>query len=153
MIAKQELARGIRFAGERAATAARYCRNWEHQLAHQWTSGDAFRHVANSADGLARLYPLLDAGALSAISPAAVAQMNAQAVASLAGQSREEIARAIVEGHRASAAFVEGLAEDDLAKVVTLGGYEMPKGEILAQIWIHHAIAHAYEASARWPIA
>ena len=22
----------------------------------------------------------------------------------------------------------------------------------VAQIWIHHAIAHAYEASARWPI-
>jgi len=28
----------------------------------------------------------------------------------------------------------------------------MEKGEVVAQIWIHHAIAHAYEGSARWPI-
>ena len=34
----------------------------------------------------------------------------------------------------------------------TLGGYEMPKGEIVAQVWIHHALAHSYEASARWPL-
>ena len=46
----------------------------------------------------------------------------------------------------------ETLDDADLAKVVTLGGYAMPKAEILAQIWIHHAIAHAYEGSARWPL-
>ena len=40
----------------------------------------------------------------------------------------------------------------DRKKVVILGGYQMPKAEIVAQIWIHHAIAHSYEASARWPI-
>ena len=27
----------------------------------------------------------------------------------------------------------------------------MPEAEVVAQIWIHHQIAHAYEASARWP--
>ena len=59
----------------------------------------------------------------------------------------------ILEGHETAAAFVEGLDEGDLATVVRLGGYELPKAEIVAQIWIHHAIAHAYEASARWPIA
>ena len=47
---------------------------------------------------------------------------------------------------------IRTLDEADLNKVVKLGGYEMEKGEIVAQIWIHHAIAHAYEASARWPI-
>ena len=67
-------------------------------------------------------------------------------------KSQEEVIQAIRDGHEASAAFVESLDDADLAKVVTLGGYEMPKAEILAQIWIHHAIAHAYEASARWPL-
>ena len=46
MISKQELVDGIRFAGERAAAAAKHCRDWDHQLGHQWTSGDAFRHIA-----------------------------------------------------------------------------------------------------------
>jgi hypothetical protein len=51
-----------------------------------------------------------------------------------------------------SAAFVETLDDAELAKTVTLGGYTWPKSELIAQIWIHHPIAHAYEASARWPI-
>ncbi len=66
--------------------------------------------------------------------------------------SKEAILAAIVAGHEASANFVSTLDEADLNKIVTLGGYEMEKGEIVAQIWIHHAIAHAYEGSARWPI-
>ena len=39
-----------------------------------------------------------------------------------------------------------------LPTVVTLGDYRMPKAELVAQIWIHHQIAHAYEASQRWPL-
>ena len=30
MISKQELVDGIRFAGERAAVAAKHCRDWDH---------------------------------------------------------------------------------------------------------------------------
>ncbi|MEO8538868.1 MAG: hypothetical protein ABI577_03945 [bacterium] len=67
-------------------------------------------------------------------------------------KSKEENLEAIVAGHEASAAFVATPDEADLNKFVTLGWYEMEKGEIVAQIWIHHTIAHAYEVSARWPI-
>ena len=70
----------------------------------------------------------------------------------MADKSKDEVIQAIREGREASAAFVETLDDADLAEVVTLGGYEMPKAEIVAQVWIHHAIAHAYEASARWPL-
>ncbi len=152
MITKQELVEGIRFAGERAAAAAKHCTDWDHQLGHQWTTRDAFAHVAASAGGAERLYPMLDAGMLSNIPVSQVAQLNAQTISGMADKSREEIIGMIREGHATSAKFVEGLAEDDLAKVITLGGYTMPKAEIVAQIWIHHAMAHAYEASARWPI-
>lgn len=151
-ISKQELADGIRFAGRRAAAAAERTQDWDYQLGHRWTSGDAYRHIAAVAGGAARLYPLLDAGVLSSVTVEQAAQNNAASIAALAGKSREEVIAAILEGHEASARFVEGLDEGDLAKVVKLGGYEMEKAEIIAQIWIHHAIAHAYEASARWPI-
>jgi hypothetical protein len=151
-IAKQELADGIRFAGERAAAAAQHCKDWDYQLGHQWTSGDAFRHVAAVSGGAQGMYPLLDQGVLSGIPSDRIAQNNDKAIAGLKEKSREEVCQAIIDGHRASAEFVATLDDQDLAKVVTLGGYEMPKSEILAQIWIHHAIAHAYEASARWPI-
>lgn len=152
MIGKQALVEGIRFAGERAAAAAEYCANWDHQLGHQWTSGDAFRHIAATAAGAGGLVPMLDAGVLSGVPVERIAAGNAKSISGMAEKSRAEIVAAIREGHATSAAFVDGLDEADLAKVVTLGGYEMPKAEIIAQIWIHHAIAHAYEASARWPI-
>ena len=152
MITKAELVEGIRFAGERAAAAGRYCKDWEHQLGHQWTTGDAFRHVSQTAGGAPGLYPLLDAGVLSNLPAAQIAASNDKAIGNLKAKSKEEILQAIIDGHNASAAFVETLDEADLAKVVTLGGYEMPKAEIIAQVWIHHAIAHSYEASARWPL-
>jgi hypothetical protein len=152
LISKTDLAAGIRFAGQRAAAAATYTKDWDHQLGHQWTSGAAFRHVAATAAGAARLYPALDSGVLSGLGVEQIAAANEKTISDWAGKSKEEIIKAITDGHEASAAFVETLDDADLAKVVTLGGYEMPKAEIVAQIWIHHAIAHSYEASARWPI-
>ena len=152
MITKQELVDGIRFAGQRAAAITSYTKDWDHQLGHQWTTGDAFRHVAAVSGGAAGLYPLLDAGVLSGLPAQQIAAGNDKAISEMKDKSRDEIARAIVDGHNASADFVATLDEADLAKVVTLGGYEMPKGEIVAQVWIHHALAHSYEASARWPI-
>jgi hypothetical protein len=152
VIEKQELAEGIRFAGRRAAAAANNCKDWDHQLGHQWTTADAFRHIAAVAGGVPQVYPMLDGGVLNGFSVEAAAINNANAIKSLDGKTNEEVAEAIVAGHEASAAFVETLEDGDLATVVQLGGYEMPKAEVLAQIWIHHPIAHAYEASARWPL-
>jgi hypothetical protein len=152
MITKQELVQGIRFAGQRAAAAAQNTKDWDHQLGHQWTSGDAFRHIAATAGGAAGLYPLLDAGVLSGIGADRIAQGNATAIAGMQDKSKDAVIQAMIDGHNTSADFVATLDEADLAKVVKLGGYEMEKGEIVAQVWIHHAIAHAYEASARWPI-
>ena len=153
MISKQELAEGIRFAGRRAAAATQNTPDWDYQLGHQWTAGDAFRHVAAVAAMLPDLYPMLGQEALSAMGREQVGQMNAQSIGAWAGKAPDEVRQGILDGQEASAAFVESLDEDDLATVVRLGGYELPKAEIVAQIWIHHTIAHAYEASARWPIA
>ena len=152
MISRQELADGIRFAGRRAAAAATHTRNWDHQLAHQWTSRDAFVHLATSAGGAERLVPMLAGGALGGVTVDQVAGMNAQSISRMTDKSREEVIEAIIDGQNASAAFVESFDEAALAKTVQLGGYEMPLAEIVAQIWIHHVLAHAYEASARWPI-
>ncbi|MBE7520440.1 MAG: maleylpyruvate isomerase N-terminal domain-containing protein [Thermoflexaceae bacterium] len=152
MITKDELARGIRFAGARAAAAASYTKNWDHQLAHQWTSRDAFVHIATSAGTAPQIAPLLAGGALAGVTLEQVAGMNAQSIAKMANQSQEEVVRAIRDGHEASAAFVETMDEAALGQTVKLGGYEMPLAEIIAQVWIHHTIAHTYEASARWPI-
>jgi len=152
MINKQELVEGIRFAGERAAAAAEHCHDWDYQLGHQWTSGDAFRHIAATAGGAAGFVPMLESGVLSGLGVDRIAQGNAKAISERSTTPRAEVIAAIRAGHAASADYVAGLDETDLTKVVTLGGYEMPKAEIIAQIWIHHAIAHAYEASARWPI-
>ncbi len=153
MITSKELAAGIRFAGERAATAGEYARDWDYQLGHQWTTGDALRHLAATTGGLERMYPMLaDATILSGLGVQQIGAMNAQSIGGLKEKSREDVIDAIRSGSEASAKYAETLDDADLAKVVTLGGYEMPKGEIVAQIWIHHTIAHAYEASARWPI-
>lgn len=152
MITKEELVDGIRFAGDRAAAIATYCKDWDHQLGHQWTTGDAFRHVAAVAGGASQIFPMLDAGVLNGFNTQAAADSNTRAIEGMKVKSRDEIIAAIKAGHATSAAFVATLDEGDLQKVVKLGGYEMPKGEILAQVWIHHAMAHAYEASARWPL-
>ena len=152
MISKQELADGIHFAGERAAAAARNVKDWEFQLSHQWTTKDAFTHLAATAGGAARFYPMLEGGVLSGLGVPQIAANNASSIERLAGKSREEIVQSIVDGQNASAEFVATLDDADLVRAVKLGGYEMPKAEIVAQIWIHHTIAHAYEASARWPL-
>jgi hypothetical protein len=152
MIDRKELADGIRFAGRRAAAALENVQEWDYQLSHDWTTADAFRHVAATAGGLKGFYPLLDAGVLSKMGVQAIAEGNAKTIAGMAAKSRDELKQMILDGHEASAQFAEGLDDADLATVVTLGGYKMPKAEIVAQIWIHHAIAHSYEASARWPI-
>ncbi len=152
MITKQALVDGILFAGDRAAAAALYCKDWEHQLGHQWTTGDAFRHVAAVAGGAAGFYPLIGVGVLDKMPASQIAAGNDKAIADLKGKSKEEVAQAIIEGAKASAAFVATLNDGDLAETVTLGGYEMPRGELVAQVWIHHQVAHSYEASARWPI-
>ena len=152
MISKSELVDGIRFAGDRAAAAARNCKDWDHQLGHQWTTGAAFRHVAAVSGGARGFYPLLDTGVLSGMPAERIAMNNDKAIAGLTEKSRDEVVQAIIDGHKVSAEFVATLDDGDLAKVVTLGGYEMAKAELVAQVWIHHAIAHAYEASARWPI-
>jgi hypothetical protein len=152
MISKQELVDGIRFAGRRASAAAHYTQDWSFQLGHQWTSGDAFRHLAANAGILASAYPLLGQEALSAMDREQLAQMNSQAIDEWRDKPQEEVLQAIIAGHNATADFVETLDEQDLATVIRLGDYEMPKAEIIAQIWINHAFAHAYEASARWPI-
>ena len=89
---------------------------------------------------------------LSGIGADRIAASNAQGIDTKKELSKDEIIQAIIDGANASAEFVATLDDSDLAKVVSLGGYEMPKAEILAQIWIHHQIAHAYEASARWPL-
>ena len=152
MISKTELVAGIRFAGQRAAAAATMTKDWDYQLGHEWTSRAAFSHLAATAGGAAGLYPMLEGGVLSGLGVPQIAANNAKAIGRMTDKSQEEVIQAIREGHEASAAFVETLDDADLAKVVTLGGYEMPKAEIVAQVWIHHAIAHAYEASARWPL-
>ncbi|MEO9254990.1 MAG: hypothetical protein ABI305_05590 [Tepidiformaceae bacterium] len=149
---KQELADGIRFAGQRVVTMAQNTKDWDHQLGHQWTSRDAFAHVASTAPGAANLAPMLDGPMLSGLGVNQIAAMNASNISQMAGKSNEEITQAILDGMNTSASFVETMAEDDLDKLVNLGGYSWPKSEIIAQIWIHHQMAHAYEASARWPL-
>ena len=150
---KQELADGIRFAGERAAAATGYASNWDRQLGNEWTTRDAFCHVAASGGLLEQFFPMIASGAVADMPVADVAAMNAEGIGSLADQSPEQLAGMIVDGHNASAAFVETLDDDALAQPVRLGGYQMPMADVIAQVWIHHSIAHAYEGSARWPLA
>jgi hypothetical protein len=152
MISSQELADGIRFAASRAVAAMDHVQEWDYQLGHQWTTADAFRHVAATAGGLEGFYPLLDGTVLNAMGVAEIAASNAGTIGGMDAKTRDELRAMIVEGAEASAAFAATLDGEDLAQDVELGGYKMPKAEIVAQIWIHHQIAHSYEASARWPI-
>ena len=153
MIEKSELAEGIRFAGRRAAAALENVTDLDYQLSNDWTSIEMFRHVAGTAGALSGFYPALATGALNQINIEAGAASNAKTIEANSGLSREELMQKIIDGAEASAAFVETCDEDELAEVVTLGGYSMPRAEVIAQIWIHHQIAHAYDASARWPLA
>ena len=134
-ITKQELADGIRFAGRRAAAAAENVVDWDRQLAHEWTTADAFRHVAATAGGLKGFLPLLDDDRTSSMPAAVIAKGNADRIASMAELGRAELIAMIREGHEASAEFALTLDDADLERVVKLGGYEMPKDEIIAQIW------------------
>lgn len=88
MITKQELVDGIRFAGRRAAAAGANAKDWNHQLAHQWTTRDAFSHLAATAGGAAGLYPLLDAGVLSGMGADRIAQGNASAIDKMKDQTK-----------------------------------------------------------------
>lgn len=153
MLTKSELATGIRFAGERAAAAAESTADWDVVLGNGWTTHQTFSHVAATAGGAEGIFPLLDTDVLNGMGVDAVAGGNAQSIEGKKSDSKEQIIQAIRDGHEASAKFVEGCDDADLAKVVSLGDYTMTKGEIVGQIWINHAIAHSYEASARWPLA
>ncbi len=152
MIEKQELVDGIRFAGRRAAAALEHVPDFDRQLGHDWTTADAFRHIAAGSGGLEGFYARLGDGSLEAYTDEAAATGNARTIDRMAELSREELKAMILEGSEKSAAFAATLADDDLAKPIALGDYRMPKAELIAQIWIHHTIAHAYEASYRWPL-
>ncbi|HJN92703.1 MAG TPA: maleylpyruvate isomerase N-terminal domain-containing protein [Dehalococcoidia bacterium] len=152
MIEKQELVEGIRFAGRRAASALETVQEWDYQLGHQWTTADAFRHVAGAAGQLEGFYPMLDGDVLTKQTVDEYATINDQGIEGLGDKSRDEVRQMILDGAEESAKYAETLDQEDLDQVITLGGYHMSKGEIVAQIWIHHQIAHSYEASGRWPI-
>lgn len=152
MINKQELAAGVRMAGQRAAAAAQYCQDWDKQLAHQWTSRDAFVHMATTAGAMPALCPVIESGAMAGLTTDQLGQMNAQAIGAMTDKSKDDIVKSIAEGHETSAKFVETLDDSQLQKEMELGGYKMPLGEVLAQVWINHQLGHAYEASARWPL-
>lgn len=157
MITRDELAYGVRFAGKRAAAAATYCVDWDYPLAHGWTSGDAFRHVAAGAvDGAStsaagQFVESLRSGRLSGVTTEQVGAVNERAKAKLEDWSRDRIIAALEELGTVRSEYLQTIDEELLSSVIRLGGYEMPLGEILAQIWVQHTIAHAYEASARWP--
>ena len=55
-ISKQELAEGIRFAGRRAVAALEHVPDFDRQLAQEWTTAEAFRHIAAGAGGLEGFY-------------------------------------------------------------------------------------------------
>ena len=152
MIEKQELADGIRFAGKRAASALETVVEWDYQLGHQWTTADAFRHVAGTAGVLPGFYPILDSEEVGRQTVGDYASINADGIRSLEDKSRDEVRQMILDGSEASALFVEGVDQENLDTVIRMGGYHMSKGDVVAQIWIHHQIAHSYEASARWPL-
>jgi hypothetical protein len=152
MIERRELTDGIRFAGQRAAAMLETVVEWDHQLAHQWTTADAFRHVAGAAGMLEGFYPMLDGDLLNQQNIDDYAKINDEGIAGLNDKSREELQQMILDGAEASATFAETLDQQDLDQVIALGGYHMSKGDVVAQIWIHHQIAHSYEASARWPL-
>ncbi|MDA0353225.1 MAG: hypothetical protein O3A10_13565 [Chloroflexi bacterium] len=153
MIEKTELAEGIRFAGRRAAAALENVSDLDYQLSNGWTSIEMFRHVGQTAGGLEGFYGRLGGDVLNKLGVEAIAAGNATTLESNASLGRDEVTQKILEGAEASAAFLETCDEGELAEVVTLGGYSMPRAEVIAQIWIHHQIAHSYEASARWPLA
>jgi hypothetical protein len=54
------------------------------------------------------------------------------------------VVQAISAGHDATAAFVECLDEQALATVMCLGGYALPRAEIMERIWINHALVHTH---------
>jgi hypothetical protein len=122
-------------------------------LGNGWTTHQTFSHVAATAGGLEGLLPLLSTDVLNGMGVEAIADGNAKSIAAKQTESKAQIIQAIRDGHEASAKFVESCDDADLATVVSLGGYTMTKSEIVGQIWINHAIAHSYEASARWPLA
>ncbi len=97
-------------------------------------------------------YPMLDGDLLNQQNIDDYAKINGEGIAGLNDKSREELQRMILDGAEASATFAETLDQQDLDQVIALGGYHMSKGDVVAQIWIHHQIAHSYEASARWPL-
>ena len=115
MIEKQELADGIRFAGRRAAAALEHVPDFDRQLAQEWTTADAFRHIAAGAGALAGFYGVLGTDALESFSNDDAASGNARTIEGMAEVSREELGVMIVEGSETSASFVETLDDDDLA--------------------------------------
>lgn len=153
MIEKTELAEGIRFAGRRAAAALENVVDLDFPLSNGWSSIEMFRHIGQTAGGLEGFYPRLGSEALSQRNVEAIAEGNAKSLESNASLGRDEVKQKILAGAEASATFLETCDEAELAESVTLGGYSMSRGEVIAQIWIHHQIAHSYEASARWPLA
>ena len=91
MIDKKELAEGIRFAGRRAAAALENVQEWDYQLSHNWTTADAFRHVAATAGGLQGFYALLDVDVLSSMGVQAIAEGNAKTIENMKDKSRDEL--------------------------------------------------------------
>jgi hypothetical protein len=125
--------------------------DWEMKRPAGWTPKEMFCHLASVSGLLATTGPGLLAAPEDAdfTASTSIADLNAQAVASMSGMSPQQLTQAIETNYGKAIEFVKSIPEDQLQVHKTFAQMKMPAADLLANIGVLHANHHLYEAALR----
>jgi hypothetical protein len=125
--------------------------DWETKRPAGWTPKEMYCHLSSVSGLLATTGP----GLLSAPEDAdftastSIADLNAQAVASMSGMTPEQLTQSVVANYGKAIEWVKSLSEEELQTNKTFAQMKMPVADLLGNIGVLHANHHLYEAALR----
>lgn len=125
--------------------------DWEAKRPAGWTPKEMFCHLASVSGLIAATGPGILSAPESADFTAStnVTDLNAQAVASMAAMTPQQLTQAIVTNYGQAIEFVKGIPDEQLQTPKTFAQMKMPVADLLANIGVLHANHHLYEAALR----
>jgi hypothetical protein len=154
MATKEEIIAGLELTVSQAKrTSALWAEGeWNWKRATGWTPKETYSHMA----AVAGVIPQLGQGLARAPENVDIAKsmdinaMNAQAVGSMEGMSREQVMETFETNYRKLIEYVKTVPDETLNQKRSFLSEPIPVSDILANVVMLHGLAHVYEANSRF---
>ncbi len=154
MATKEEIIAGLELAvSQGKRTTALYAEGeWDWKRATGWTPRETYSHLA----AVAGIVPQLGQGLAGSPEGTDISQgmdinaMNAQAVASMASMTPEQVMQAFEANYGKLIDYVKSLPDEQLNSKRRFLSESIPVADILANTIMLHGLHHVYEANSRF---